>query len=142
MVQLVEIACYKCKVVFGMPRDLYEVALQRREGMQFFCPNGHGQHFISGETEADKLRRERDLLKQRLAQKDDEIQHQRDRREEAERRVSAAKGQVTKLKKRASAGVCPCCNRTFHNMAAHMKTKHPEFNPNVVDFEAAKQAQK
>ena len=24
-------------------------------------------------------------------------------------------------------GVCPCCTRTFPNLAAHMKTKHPDF---------------
>jgi hypothetical protein len=27
---------------------------------------------------------------------------------------------------RVSAGVCPCCNRTFQNVARHMKTKHPD----------------
>lgn len=32
-----------------------------------------------------------------------------------------------KLKKRASAGICPCCNRTVSQMARHMKSKHPEF---------------
>ena len=39
----------------------------------------------------------------------------------------AAKGQISKLKKRASAGVCPCCNRSFQNLRRHMGNKHPEF---------------
>jgi hypothetical protein len=75
----------------------------------------------------DKLRQERDQLKQALAQKDDEIKKQRDL-------VIAGKAQVTKLKKRASAGVCPCCNRTFSNMARHMAHQHPEFDSKVVEF--------
>ena len=67
-------------------------------------------------SEREKLRRERDQLKQQLAYKDDEI---------------AAKGkQLTRLQKRIHAGVCPCCNRTFTNVARHMKTKHP----NVVSL--------
>jgi hypothetical protein len=94
------------------------------------------QAFVKSET--DNLRRERDLLKQQLAQKDDEIKWQREHRLGAERRVIAAKGQITKLKKRAKAGTCPCCKRTFHNMAEHMKTKHPDFDPKVVDFDEAK----
>ena len=52
----------------------------------------------------------------------------REAREGAERRASAARGQVTKLKNRAAAGVCPCCNRQFQNLKNHMATKHPEFN--------------
>lgn len=32
-----------------------------------------------------------------------------------------------RLRKRASAGVCPCCNRTFSQLARHMQTKHPTF---------------
>lgn len=37
------------------------------------------------------------------------------------------KGEVTKLKKRIANGVCPCCKRSFCNLAAHMKTQHPEY---------------
>lgn len=40
---------------------------------------------------------------------------------------------------RAQGGACPCCNRTFADMARHMKTKHPDFDPNkVVDIATAK----
>jgi hypothetical protein len=24
-------------------------------------------------------------------------------------------------------GVCPCCNRTFQNLARHMAGKHPDY---------------
>jgi hypothetical protein len=26
-------------------------------------------------------------------------------------------------------GVCPCCNRTFQQLARHMKAKHPGYGP-------------
>ncbi len=31
-----------------------------------------------------------------------------------------------KMRTRVMNGVCPCCNRTFQNLMAHMKTEHPE----------------
>jgi hypothetical protein len=65
------------------------------------------------------LRRERDRLKQDTARLEEEASLARVRAEKAE---AAAK----RLKKRASAGTCPCCSRTFANMAEHMKQKHPE----------------
>ena len=37
------------------------------------------------------------------------------------------KGQVTRIKKRVANGVCPCCNRTFKDLAAHMSTQHPDY---------------
>lgn len=131
-IQLVTEQCCKCGVYFGLERGHHDRL--RKEGTKgsFHCPNGHPQHYT--ESEADQLRRERDRLKQQLAQKDDDINWQRQQRIAAERQVSAAKGQITRLKKRANAGVCPCCNRTFANMARHMKTQHPDHDPNVIDL--------
>ncbi len=128
------LTCYKCGIVFGVPS--HWLASRREDKGQFFCPNGHGQAFV--ESTADVLRRERDRLRQQISQKDDEIEWQREQRAMADRRVIAAKGQITRLKKRAKAGVCPCCNRTFANMAAHMKTCHPDMDPNVVDLDQEK----
>lgn len=39
----------------------------------------------------------------------------------------AQKGQNTRLKNRIAAGVCPCCNRSFQNVARHMAGQHPDF---------------
>jgi hypothetical protein len=66
------------------------------------------------------LRRDLDRAKQNAARLEDEAAA-------ARRREIAAKGQLTKHRKRSAAGTCPCCNRTFANMGRHMKTKHPEF---------------
>lgn len=121
------IDCARCKTEFGMSDKIYATALERREEFLFYCPNGHSQSFVTGQSEAEKLRQERDRLVQRMAQKDDEIKYQREQRELAERRVSAAKGQITKIKKRAFQGVCPCCNRQISNLQFHMHAKHPNY---------------
>lgn len=117
------IICPNCGICFGIPAH-WEAA-RREDKKTFYCPNGHAQSFT--ESTADKLRRERDRLAQQIAQRDDEIARQRRYREEAERRHIAAKGQITKLKKRAANGVCPCCTRSFVNLQQHMATKHPGF---------------
>jgi hypothetical protein len=31
------------------------------------------------------------------------------------------------MKKRAVAGVCPCCNRHFRELERHMASKHPKY---------------
>ncbi len=126
--------CYRCNAPFAMSDTLYHMAMERRGELSFYCPNGHGQVFKAGEREEDKLRRERDQLKQRLAEKDDQIRSAYEMANEQAaasamnaRKLAAAKGQITKIKKRASNGVCPCCNRTFTDLARHMHSKHPGF---------------
>lgn len=115
--------CPACGVRFGVPTGY--TANRRKDKRSFWCPNGHSMSYT--ESEADRLRRERDRLQQQLALKDDEIRWQREIREAAERSASARKGQITKLKKRAAAGVCPCCNRSFENLRRHMDSQHPGF---------------
>jgi hypothetical protein len=119
-----KIQCADCGIAYLVP-DRWKQA-RRDDHKTFWCPNGHTQYF-PGETEAEKLRRERDHLKQRIAQRDDWVREERERRAAVERQLAAQKGQVTKLKNRAGAGVCPCCNRTFQALARHMAAKHPQF---------------
>jgi hypothetical protein len=90
----------------------------------WFCPNGHS--LVYRESEADKLRRERDRLQQRIAQKDDELK-------DLENRRRAALGQVTKLRNRVGAGVCPCCTRSFTNLRRHMETKHSDWRAEAAE---------
>jgi hypothetical protein len=40
--------------------------------------------------------------------------------------IRELKAQVAS-KERVSAGVCPCCTRTFQNLAQHMANQHPDF---------------
>lgn len=114
--------CYQCKCQMWIPDSLNDAALCSRgpSGIQFFCAYGHKQHYVVGESEETKLRRERDRLKQQTARLEDEAREVRARAEKAERATK-------RLKKRTAAGTCPCCQRTFSNMAEHMKHQHPAF---------------
>jgi hypothetical protein len=88
------------------------------------------------EREIDKVRRERDRLAQKIAEKDDEIKREREYSASAERRRIAASGQVTRLKNQAARGECPCCAKRFTNLWAHMRSEHKGFLADPVDSEA------
>ncbi len=121
-VELKRTTCW-CGTPFMVPARLLESA--QNAAHTIYCPHGHTLTWK--ETEVDRLRRERDRLKQDAARIEDE-------RSQATMRAERAEAATRKLQKRAAAGVCPCCNRTFLNMQRHMKSKHP----NVVPFEQKK----
>lgn len=125
--------CCQCKSEIWLPDALYEAAQHGRGKVTFFCPYGHAQVFAEGETDADKFRRERDLLAQRLAEKDDTIKFWREREETASRSLSATRGVITRIKNRVGHGVCPCCNRTFENVARHMASQHPIWSAEAAE---------
>lgn len=126
-------ACVQCKCEVYIPDALYEAAKAGAPNVTFYCGYGHPQVFAKGETDLDKMRRERDRLAQQIAYKDDRIKALREDREAAERRAAAARGQVTKIKNRVGHGVCPCCNRTFENLQRHMSTQHPTFTAEAAE---------
>lgn len=107
--------CITCGVRYVLPRARWDS--QIAQGGYHFCPNGHCQGWSKDGCENAKLRRERDNLKQQMA---------RIEQEAGEQRAEAAR-EIKRLKKRASAGTCPCCQRTFGNLATHMKHQHPAF---------------
>lgn len=115
--------CCNCGIWFAIPHGLNERAL-RDHSVSFWCPLGHRQHYI-GKTEAEKLR-------ERVAATERTAEHYRSRAETAIRSRNALKGQVTKVKNRVAKGVCPCCKRSFPELAAHMESKHPEFVAETV----------
>jgi hypothetical protein len=108
--------CPNCGITFGVPEDFDRE--RRADGRTFYCPNGHSLTF--GKSEAEKLRMQLNYANTALTAA-------RDQARSAERRRAAAAGQVTKIRNRVVGGVCPCCTRTFENLARHMGTKHPEW---------------
>lgn len=145
--------CWKCKADMWLPSALYEAAQAARGKISFYCAYGHGQIYAEGEAEETKLRRERDQLKQEQARLLDNLnasERNRQRAEltaiEAQASERKAKKTLVSLKKRAAAGVCPCCNRTFSALAQHVATKHPTFraedvaHENIVSIVKAKRA--
>ena len=116
------VSCATCSVRFGIPDGLYLRAVKRASG-SIFCP-ACGRESVWRESEDQK--RIKDLEK-KLAWEASECARQKSARDAAEASLIATRGVVTRLKRRASAGVCPCCNRTFKQLSQHMANKHPEF---------------
>jgi response regulator RpfG family c-di-GMP phosphodiesterase len=113
-----------CGISFGVPDEWDK--RQREKHTTFYCPNGHSQRYLH-ETEAerlDKIVAERD---RQLSARQARIDQLKADAQRAQREIAAQKGVATKLRKRAVAGVCPCCQRTFSALARHMKCKHPEY---------------
>lgn len=130
-VPFIHVLCYRCKEPIWFTRESYRT--YQRNSQTWHCLHGHEQHFPPGKTEAEKLRAQleqerqfRQRAEQRVAQAQDEAQAER-------RRANGYKGHAAKLAKRAKAGICPCCNRHFTQLARHMAAKHPAFAP--VDLE-------
>lgn len=118
----------KCGIAFAVPAWWHRG--KRETHTWFYCPNGHQQKF-SVESEAEKLRRERDVAKQQLARAEQEAM-------DALAVAARNEKKVKKLEKRAAAGTCPCCQRTFSNMSNHIRNKHPQFiAENVVQLKKA-----
>lgn len=121
------VICYKCKEPFGIEESTRQVLLRTHQN--FYCPHGHVQHYLEGESEETKLRRERDRLKQSIAYEQDRVRRAQEEAEHQRRRANGYKGHATRITRRAKAGVCPCCNRHFVQLERHMATKHPTFTP-------------
>lgn len=126
---LTKMCCWKCGITFAIPERFQRTCQDK--GHSWFCPHGH--EAIYTETRVQKLERK---LNQEIASHDRTrtiLTHSRERTSDAKRRVAAQKGVATKLRKRASAGACPCCNRSFTNLQRHMKTKHPNYSESGKD---------
>lgn len=131
--ELVTETCSSCGVLFAMDKELQQARVVDKR--QFYCPNGHSQHYL-GKSETQKLReqldeerRQRQSAEQRVAMWQDDYKEADARATRERNRANGYKGHATRITKRAKAGVCPCCNRTFQQLARHMATKHPQFTP-------------
>ncbi len=115
------IECCNCAIYFAVPSD-WNVA-RRRDHARFYCPNGHGQSYMqeSDVAKAQRLQRE---AEQRLQAQVNEANHAR---LVAERARDKAVHEKRKVERRIAHGVCPCCNKTFADIANHMVTEHKDF---------------
>lgn len=122
------VQCYKCATPIVMhEQTLIDLKESHRE---FFCVWGHPQVFSKDRGIAGRLadaERERDRLKQNKVYLEERLQSANQRADHSERSARAYKGVATKMKKRAVAGVCPCCNRHFRELERHMASKHPDY---------------
>lgn len=124
------VSCWACGIPYAIPVGLARAAERWRgdtpNGWKLCCPLGHTWWYV-GETTEEKLRRQLDNARDATA-------HERARRDQAEASARAhravatrRKNELAKVKARVAAGVCPCCNRTFQNLARHMASQHPGY---------------
>ena len=108
-----------CGIALAIPANLKRNA--RNNGDAIYCPLGH--KFSYRDSFKQQFTRERE---QHLATKEQYLAT-KDLLKHEERSHAATRGHLTRTKQRIGHGVCPCCRRTFQNVARHMQTKHPGY---------------
>lgn len=122
--------CPTCGITYAIPASLKRSALKWHgdlsNGWKLCCPLGHTWWYV-GKSEEEKLRErlqsERDRAGRLASERDQLKASLRGTRANASR----TRKELKSVKTRVAHGVCPCCNRTFKQLAAHMKNKHPEY---------------
>lgn len=118
--------CGHCGIMYAAPRRMMDEGRRLGEWkITVHCPNGHPEGW--GDDPTAKAQRERDRAR-------DEAAAQRAYRQQAEASARAQRAAATRARnernkdrRRVANGVCPCCGRTFKQLARHMKSKHPDF---------------
>jgi hypothetical protein len=103
-----------CGIAFAIPAELDRQMHER--GKSVHCPLGHSWHYTK-------------TLEAELADAKRRLSATRELLQAEERSHASTRGHLTRARQRAKAGVCPCCHRTFENVARHMATKHPDWHP-------------
>lgn len=119
---LVVVKCW-CGMAHAVPEDLADY--QRRAHADgtavpdIYCPLGHC-HVPAGKGRAERERELREATEQALANSREETRI-------AYAEISTLRAAATKARKRAARGVCPCCHRSFVDVARHINGQHPTY---------------
>jgi predicted RNA-binding Zn-ribbon protein involved in translation (DUF1610 family) len=117
-ITLTAVDCGQCGGSYAINERYREQC--KKYGRSWTCPYCQTGWGFSGNGDFEKLQKQ--LESERRLREQERLW-----KEQAVVRERAARGQATRLRNRAAAGVCPCCNRTFKQLAAHMKAKHPKY---------------
>lgn len=126
-IELSTINCGQCGGTYAINERFRKQC--QEHSRSWHCPYCDCSWGYRGPTAAERERAKRLELERRL--RCEEANHERTREEldHTEHRRRAEKAAKTRIKRRVGAGLCPCCNRSFRNLAEHMKTKHPSEVP-------------
>lgn len=115
--------CPNCGITHAIPAGFERQMLEK--GRNCICPRGHTWSFMAkSRVQIIKDRDEEIIrLRARVASRNEEIEHIKGSQK-------ALRGVTTKTKHRIANGACPCCNRSFADLAKHMKGKHPKYLKN------------
>jgi hypothetical protein len=106
----VEETCINCGIVFPMRES--HISQLRRSEATFYCPNGHGQVYKAGPTEADKLRVEINRLRSEIA--------------DYQRWLSESNAKLSNERKKFRCVVTGCDHwcMTKHSARLHLEREH------------------
>lgn len=125
------LTCPCCGVTYAIPLRLQENAFNKGEfKIMWHCPNGHELGYEGkGEDEKriERAEKQAKYAADRAARLASELEQERAHARAQKGRATRFKNDRDRERKRTAAGVCPCCNRSFQNLARHMKGQHPEF---------------
>lgn len=138
MPQFVSVECCRCGEVFGIDGATH--AVLKRSSKGFNCPFGHPLHYPQGKSKEEKLQEELDRERRRRQSAEQNVAYYADEAKRERHRANGYKGHATRISRRVKHGVCPCCNRTFQDLARHMASKHPTFTPIDIEQGAPKGA--
>lgn len=93
----------------------------------FYCPYCKGTQGFYGKNKEDRLKDKIDMLEKEIRFSERQAANARAEERYQKNCARAQKAAKTRMKSRIKNGVCPCCNRTFKQLAAHMKSQHPEY---------------
>ena len=114
-----------CGHVTAVPS--HTVTQLRRSHENFYCSTcGRPNHFLE-KSDVELEREKTERAERNLKWAESDRARARDAAAAADRRATAYKGHLTRQRKRASAGTCPCCKRTFKALSQHMLKQHPEY---------------
>lgn len=113
--------CATCGVLYAVT-DEYD-ARRRFDGQSFYCPNGHSQSYTSEASRLRKRLEEAERNATRLLAEQDRLVAEK---YELARDLKRSKREHKVVMRRITNGVCPCCQRTFQDVLAHMQRKHPD----------------
>lgn len=124
-VELIE--CPDCEAFIALTDQ--RLKLLREGGISFWCPNGHQLSWPKGGAEADRERQRADAAEAKaraLAAAQDGLLAAIATKE---RQLTEKDRETKRIQKRANAGVCLDCHRTFQSLPRHRASKHPEAIP-------------
>ena len=117
--------CPTCHILHAFPEEMYRRALRfnkteyPKNTLSIYCPNGHGWHY-DGKNEEQR----------RLEQTTRELEIARHQRDVAKQQAATRKGQLTRMRNRYAAGICPvgsCRANLGDRVRDHIAHQHPEF---------------
>lgn len=121
---LEDTSCCVCGIIFAVPAE-FLAERRKNKNENLYCPNGHTLSFR--ESEADRLKRQLEAEKSARERAEREAQDERQRAKRLDTKAKKLAATIKRNEKRVGNGVCPCCNRTFQQLARHMATKHPHY---------------